>query len=90
LTKINEYINQNIKIIAKIISIKTIKTKNNQLMAFLMIENNNTILNLTAFNNAYQAYQDKLQTNKIILMEVKVENYQNKIRLILNKILNII
>lgn len=88
LNDINNYINQTIKIIAKIVNVKTIKTKNNQLMAFLMVENNNIIADVTVFNNVYQSYQDKLQTNKVILMEVKVENYQAKTKLVLNKILN--
>lgn len=88
LADVTNYVNKTIKVIAKIISVKTIKTKNNQLMAFLMMENNNTIVDVTVFNNVYQHYQDKLQTNKVILMEVKVENYQSKIKLVLNKILN--
>lgn len=88
LTDINNHINKTIKVIAKIINVKTIKTKNNQLMAFLMIENNNVMADVTVFNNVYQNYQDKLQTNKVVLMEVKVENYQEKIKLVLNKILN--
>lgn len=90
LADINNYLNKTIKIIAKIIAVKTIKTKNNQLMAFLMIENNNIMADVTVFNNVYQYYQDKLQNNKVILMEVKVENYQTKTKLVLNKILNVI
>lgn len=88
LTEIENHINQTIKVISKIISVKTIKTKNNQLMAFLMIENNNTIIDVTVFNDVYQNYQDKLQTNKVVLMEVKVENYQSKTKLVLNKIIH--
>ncbi|MBE4703812.1 DNA polymerase III subunit alpha [Spiroplasma platyhelix] len=88
LTDVNNYVNQTVKVISKIISVKTIKTKNNQLMAFLMVENNNIMADVTVFNNVYQYYQDKLQTNKVVLMEVKVENYQSKIKLVLNKVLN--
>lgn len=90
LNEISNHVNQTIKVITKIISVKTIKTKNNQLMAFLMVENNNIMADVTVFNNVYQHYQDKLQANKIVLMEVKVENYQSKIKLVLNKILNIL
>lgn len=88
LTEINNFINQTVKLIAKIINVKIIKTKNNQLMAFLMVENNNIMIDVTVFHNTYQYYQDKLQSNKVILMEVKVETYQNKLKLVLNKILN--
>ncbi|MGL5268402.1 MAG: DNA polymerase III subunit alpha [Spiroplasma sp.] len=90
LTDINNYLNKTVKIIAKIVAVKTIKTKNNQLMAFLMIESNKIMADVTVFNNIYQYYQDKLQINKVILMEIKVENYQNKIKLVLIKILNAI
>lgn len=90
LTDIDNYLHQTIKVIAKIISVKTIKTKNNQLMAFVMIENNNIMTDVTVFHNVYPNYQDKLQTNKVVLMEVKVENYQSKTKLVLNKILNVI
>lgn len=88
LTEIENHINQTIKVISKIISVKTIKTKNNQLMAFLMVENNNIMTDVTVFNEVYQNYQDKLQANKIVLMEVKVENYQSKTKLVLNKIIH--
>lgn len=90
LTDIDNHVNQTVKVISKIIAVKTIKTKNNQLMAFLIIENNNIMTDVTVFNNVYQNYQDKLQANKVVLMEVKVETYQSKITLILNKILNML
>lgn len=90
LTEINDYINKTIKVIAKIITVKIIQTKNNQLMAFLTVKNNNNIIDVTVFNNIYKEYQDKLQINKVILMEAKVENYQTKTKLVLNKILNTI
>lgn len=88
LSEIKNHINQTIKVISKIVSVKTIKTKNNQLMAFLMIENNNIMVDVTVFNDVYQNYQDKLQANKVVLMEVKVENYQSKTKLVLNKIIH--
>lgn len=88
LAEINNHINQTIKVVAKINAVKVIKTKNNQLMAFLMVQNNNRIVDVTVFNHTYQSYQDKLQVDKVVLMETKIEMYQGKVKLILNKILN--
>lgn len=88
LADINNHINQVIKVVAKINAVKVIKTKNNQLMAFLMVQNNNNIVDVTVFNHTYQSYQDKLQVDKVVLMEAKIEMYQGKVKLVLNKILN--
>jgi|GEM_PF-1035182 len=57
-------------------------------MAFLMVQNNNNIVDVTVFNHTYQSYQDKLQVDKVVLMEAKIEMYQGKVKLVLNKILN--
>jgi len=57
-------------------------------MAFLMVQNNNNIVDVTVFNHTYQSYQDKLQVDKVVLMETKIEMYQGKVKLVLNKILN--
>ncbi|MDQ7982626.1 MAG: DNA polymerase III subunit alpha [Spiroplasma sp.] len=87
LADINNHVNQIIKVVAKINAVKVIKTKNNQLMAFLMVQNNNNIANVTVFNQTYQSYQDKLQVDKVVLMEAKIEVYQGRVKLVLNKIL---
>lgn len=88
LADINNHINQVIKVIAKVNAVKVIKTKNNQLMAFLMVQNNNSIVDVTVFNHTYQTYQDKLQVDKVLLMEAKIELYQGKTKMVLNKIIN--
>lgn len=88
LDSIENYLNQNVIVIAKITYIKTIKTKNNKLMAFVTIKSNNYFAELTVFENIYQQFQDKIQLNKIALLKARVTSYEQKVKLVLNEILN--
>lgn len=71
-----------------IINVKTIVTKNQKIMAFLELQNDNNIIAVTVFAKLYQSYQEYLQINRVILMDVKVEVYQEKLHLVLVRIID--
>lgn len=84
---INNYINQYVRVYGIINNVRVIKTKNQKLMAFFAMQNDNNVIEVTVFEKLYKAYQEYLQVNKVILIEAKVEIYQNNTQLILSKII---
>lgn len=87
LADLNQYLNQYVQVYGIINKVKTIVTKNQKLMAFLELQNDNNVVEVTVFDKLYQSYQQYLQINKVILMEAKVEFYQEKMHLVLVKVL---
>ncbi|WP_375317024.1 DNA polymerase III subunit alpha [Spiroplasma endosymbiont of Virgichneumon dumeticola] len=88
LVDLNKYVNQYVRVYGIIINIKTILTKNQKLMSFLELQNENTIVAVTVFHKLYQIYQEYFQINKVILMEAKVEIYQGKLHLVLVRVIS--
>ncbi|WP_342276064.1 DNA polymerase III subunit alpha [Spiroplasma endosymbiont of Nebria brevicollis] len=88
LADLNKYVNQYVRVYGIIINIKTILTKNQKLMAFLELQNENTVVAVTVFDKLYKTYQEYLQINKVILMEAKVEIYQEKLHLVLVRVVD--
>lgn len=85
---LNKYINQYVRVYGIIINVKTIVTKNQKLMAFLELQNDNNIIAVSVFAKLYQSYQEYLQINRVILIDVKVEVYQEKLHLVLVRIID--
>lgn len=67
--------------------VKIINTKKQKPMAFLELQNDNNVIEVTVFNKIYENEQATLQLNKVILIEAKVELYNEKIHLVLMRIL---
>lgn len=73
-----------IKALAMITNIKVIKTKNNQNMAFLTLDDGVTQLEVTMFSSTYQSYKEKLDQN-IKIFELKKNIYKEKTSFIVEK-----
>jgi len=56
-------------------------------MAFALLQSDNTMIELTIFPKIYAQYQEYMQINKILLIYVRVNNYQEKTKLIAEKII---
>jgi len=72
-----------------IINIKRIRTKrdkNDKLMAFVQISDDTETLSATIFNQLYEEIKDQLNENMIVLATIKIDNYNNQKRAIINKI----
>jgi len=72
-----------------IINIKDIRTKrdkNDQLMAFVQISDDTETLSATIFSRVYEEIKDQLNENMIVLATIKIDNYNNQKRAIINKI----
>ena len=67
-------------------SIKEIKTKNGQLMAFLEGDDECSLVSLIIFPQTYQKFKFILFSDKMFLVNGKVEKRNNKKQIIVNKI----
>ncbi|WP_338962153.1 MULTISPECIES: DNA polymerase III subunit alpha [unclassified Spiroplasma] len=87
LAYINNYVDQHVRVYGVINNIRVIKTKTKKLMAFFEMQNDSNVIEVTVFEKLYQIYQEYLQVNKVILMEGKVEIYNDNIQLILSRVI---
>ena len=78
-------VNKIINCLVIINRVKEIKTKNNEYMAFMTISDEYGTIDVSVFSRYYQIYSKDIKENNIILLTAKVDNYQGKIQLILNK-----
>lgn len=90
LSDISNYLNQYVRVYGIINHVKIINTKKQKPMAFLELQNDNNVIEVTVFNKIYENEQVALQLNKVILIEAKVELYNEKIHLILMRILTVL
>ena len=87
--KINDltkYINKNIAINLIFDNKKEIETKKKDKMAFFKCSDEYSSIDLTLFPNVYEQYKD-IEENTIISVSGKVDNRNNKIQIIVEKIL---
>lgn len=78
-------VNKIINCLVIINRVKEIKTKNNDYMAFMTISDEYGTIDVSVFSRYYQMYSKDIKENNIIFLTAKVDNYQGKIQLILNK-----
>ncbi|KAF5295678.1 hypothetical protein FQA39_LY12851 [Lamprigera yunnana] len=66
-------------------SIRVIKDKNKNDMAFITMTDDTGEIDVTVFSSSYENYQGDILINKTLVIEVKTEMYDNKTKGILNK-----
>jgi DNA polymerase-3 subunit alpha len=69
-----------------IASIKKIRTKNGELMAFLTVNDSSGELEAVVFPNVYKKYPLLLDQGKMVLMEGKLEERSGKLQFIIQKV----
>lgn len=83
------HINQEIRFVAVLSRIRQIKTKNNQEMAFITMDDDATKINGILFTNEYQKFKSDLVKGEVYLFKGKVDNRNNEIQIILNNLHNL-
>ncbi|MFU0251866.1 DNA polymerase III subunit alpha [Spiroplasma sp. Moj] len=66
--------------------VKVITDKNNNKMAFLDCYDESGEISITAFAGIYKDYANLLKTNNVLLLNIKLGTYNNKINGIINRI----
>ena len=69
-----------------IASIKKIRTKNGELMAFLTVNDSSGELEAVVFPNVYKKYPLLLDQGKMVLMEGELEERSGKLQFIIQKV----
>jgi DNA polymerase-3 subunit alpha len=72
-----------------IVNIKDIRQKrdrHNNLMAFVQISDDTESFSATIFSSLYETIKDQLNEDMIVLATIKIDNYNNQKRAIINKI----
>ncbi|WP_374696319.1 DNA polymerase III subunit alpha [Spiroplasma endosymbiont of Polydrusus formosus] len=66
--------------------VKTIMDKNNNKMALLCCCDESSEISITAFAGIYNNYANLLKVNNVLLLNIRLETYNNKINGIINRI----
>ncbi len=85
-TDINKYYDKNINMILLLESIKEIKTKNNDKMAFLKLSDEYGLIDGVIFPNYYKEIYNLLRKMQVVNIYCKVEKRLNEYQLVVNKI----
>jgi len=80
---------EKVKIGAYLTSLKTIRTKKGETMAFASISDSSGEMEAVIFPNYYKKYMDKLNSEKIILFSGKVEKRQQQTQLIVHAVFSL-
>ena len=88
ISDITKYFGKKINIVGLIEKVKTIKTKNNERMAFMLISDNTAQIDVTLFPKVYNEYK-LVDKGKILLISGEVQKRYDKYQLIVNKIIEL-
>ncbi|MBQ7140362.1 MAG: DNA polymerase III subunit alpha [Bacilli bacterium] len=85
INKLNRYVGKTVNLFAIIESIKEIETKKKDKMAFFKVVDEYNSIDLTLFPKVYENYME-LEVNTIVEVIGKVENRNDKLQIIVDKI----
>jgi DNA polymerase-3 subunit alpha len=81
-----DFVGKEIRIMAILSYIRKIKTKNGNEMAFITLEDSFSKIDGVLFTNVYQLVKDDLFKGKVYLFKGKVEQRNNNLQLVIDKI----
>ncbi|WP_456273769.1 DNA polymerase III subunit alpha [Bacillus sp. AK031] len=81
--------NKNVRTGVYITSVKTIRTKKGEVMAFITISDSSGELEGVVFPNAYKQFSSQLKEGNIVMLEGSVEERNQKTQFLVNKALSI-
>lgn len=89
-SQINEdFINKEVRLVAVLSRVRQIKTKNNQEMAFITVDDESKKLNGVLFTSTYARFKDNLTKGEVYLLKGKVDNRNNEIQLVVNNLVKL-
>ena len=77
---------QTATVLVEILSIRVIRTKKGENMAFLKVSDSKTKMEVTVFSERYHQLRDQLQEGKFYYMNGKVQSRDGKLQFILNNL----
>lgn len=80
------YLNKEIRFMGVLSRIRVIKTKNNNEMAFIMLDDATSKLSCVLFTSTYARFKDELIKGEVYLIKGKVDNRKNEIQVIVNNL----
>ena len=87
---VNEkYIDKEIRIVGVLSKVRRIKTKNNQEMAFVTLEDESKKLSGVLFTSTYATFKDKLVKGEVYLLKGKIDNRKNEVQLVINNMIRL-
>jgi DNA polymerase III subunit alpha len=81
--------NKHIRVGVYITALKTIRTKKGEVMAFIVISDSSGEMEGVVFPNAFRQYSASLKEGNILMLEGSVEERNDKLQLLVNKVFTI-
>ena len=82
---ISKYFNKTINIIGLIDKIRTIKTKKNEKMSFMVVSDDTSTCDITLFPNVFEEYKD-IERGNVVLLQGNVQKRFDKYQVVVQKI----
>ena len=79
-------IGKELRVVGIISNIRKIKTKNNQDMAFISLQDEYIKMDGVLFTSTYRIYQEEIMKNKVFLLMCKIDERNGSLQLVVNKV----